>query len=191
VHGGDFALSYLYAMKLFSRVFSAVLGVLMVLPLACKDKDSAVSEQTAISVQEVVKITPDDIDQLSFQEYELSPQVKSIVVDWNGYEQLASSISYLRTADLSFFKSDMELIKTTMADLRIGIPRVLDTRPIQSRLSVVETMILKLQNDLTLDNISKEQQLKAIREVLVAWSNLNLTMNKKLEFESNDAQRPE
>ena len=38
---------------------------------------------------------------------------------------------------------------------------------------------------LKLDNIDKTEQLKAVKELLIAMSNLNLQINKKFELEAN------
>ena len=138
-----------------------------------------------------VKLTKSDVEDLRYEDYALSSEVQKLVVDWTGYKQVAASVSFLKTGDVSFFKSDIEDIKTTIKDLRTGIPQDLNTDAILARLTVAETAFLKLQNDLTLDNISKETKLESIREVLMAWSNLSLIMNKKIEFESNDVDRPE
>ena len=48
-----------------------------------------------------------------------------------------------------------------------------------------------LQNDLTLDNIPEDDKLESIKNFLIAMSNLNFVINKKLEFEENDVGRPE
>jgi hypothetical protein len=112
-------------------------------------------------------------------------------MDWNGYQQVASSVSYLQSADLTYFKTDIEELKTTLKDLREGIPTALKSNSVLSRLTVVETTFLKLQNDLTLDNISKETQLQSVADVLNAWGYLSYIMNKKIEFIENDVSRPE
>ena len=178
-------------MKLTPPTSLVLFGLMILIVFGCKNDPNEPSEQSSESTKEEIRITKKDIDGLNYVDYVLSPQVKTIVVDWNGYQQVASSVSFLKTADLTFFKSEIDVIKSTMDDLRTGVPSALDTKAILSRLTVVETKFLKLQNDLTLDNIAKDTQLESIREVFVAWSNLTFTMNKKLEFESNDAERPE
>ena len=50
--------------------------------------------------------------------------------------------------------------------------------------------MLKLNSLLLLDNISKNEQLQGLKEVFVAFSNLNLQINKKLEFEANNISKP-
>ena len=56
---------------------------------------------------------------------------------------------------------------------------------------VLETKLLKLNNDLVLDNYSKENKLESIKELLISNSNLIYLINKKLEFDKNDVGRPE
>jgi hypothetical protein len=42
-----------------------------------------------------------------------------------------------------------------------------------------------------MDNIEKATKLASVKEVLVAFGNLNLQINKKLEFDANQYFKPE
>jgi hypothetical protein len=59
-----------------------------------------------------------------------------------------------------------------------------------SRVTLVETMILKLNDDLTLTNIEADDKLNSVLEVLIAFSNLNLQIDKKLERDIYDQIEP-
>jgi hypothetical protein len=50
-----------------------------------------------------------------------------------------------------------------------------------SRNSIIETMVLRLNEHLTLDNIDNQLKRESVKEVLIAFSNLNYQINKKLE----------
>ena len=78
-----------------------------------------------------------------------------------------------------------------MSKLKSNIPDVLNTNSIFSRLVVIETKVLKLNDLLILDNIDVNTQLSSIREVLIAFSNLNFRINKLLEFNTYKAIQPE
>lgn len=184
-------MNYIYQMKLIIRPLALLFCAVVLLNYSCKNEAAEVSNGIKTPGQQEVKLSKKDIQALKYEDYALSNELQKLVVDWNGYEQVASSVSFLKTADVSFFKSDIEVIKTTIANLRTGVPTELNTDAVLARLTVVETTFLKLQNNLTLNNITKDTQLESIKEVLVAWSNLTFIMNKKIEFESNDVDRPE
>ncbi|MDC0007246.1 hypothetical protein OAE07_04690, partial [Winogradskyella sp.] len=84
---------------------------------------------------------------------------------------------------LSFFNGDKKLLTDFIADFSKNIPERLQTNPITSRVVIVETKLLKLNENLTLSNIKTTTKLTSIVEVLVAFSNLTLQINKKLEFD--------
>jgi hypothetical protein len=65
------------------------------------------------------------------------------------------------------------------------MPDSIKTAPILSRITALETMILKLNSTLKLDNVDKTEQLRAVKELLIAMSNFNLQINKKFELEAN------
>jgi len=178
-------------MKLKNLVYASLVLLVVFFFSGCK---KAATEKAELAVEEAVpdvKITQEDIAKLDYPKVVLNKSVQNLVMDWNGYQQVASSVSFLESADLTYFKSDIEEIKTTLKDLRSGIPTALKSNSVMSRLTVVETTFLKLQNNLTLGNISKESQLKSVEEVLTAWGFLSYIMNKKIEFIENDVTRPE
>ena len=71
------------------------------------------------------------------------------------------------------------------------LPKGLNTNPISSRVTVVVTTLLKLNDDLTLDNITLQNKRDSVKHLLVAFSNLNFQINKKLERDLFDRINPE
>ena len=94
-------------------------------------------------------------------------------------------VGYLRNADFSFFNGEQSILITFIKDFNTTVPESIKTAPILSRITALETMLLKLNSTLRLDNIDKEAQLKATKEFLVAMSNLNFQINKKFELDAN------
>lgn len=159
---------------------------IMTLLLSCGNdvsSDDAGSEEKGIQKN---PITAKAIDDFEFKDYILSTDGETEVVDWEKYQELSIQVNYLRKADLSFFNGDRELLKKFMDAFRIQLPVNLNTRPISSRMVVVETSVLRLYDNLTLDNIDDQDKLDSIKEVLVAFSNLNYQINKKLERDKYD-----
>ncbi|NRA94403.1 MAG: hypothetical protein HRU26_17335 [Psychroserpens sp.] len=174
---------------MFSR---SVFFILIILSLAsCNTKESTeVKSEDEVIVKNEDVITKKEVQSLSYTEYGLSSDSQKIVIDWQKYQELVTQIDLLKKADVSFYKSEITLITTFLNEFRTEIPQSLSTNEIMARMTVLETKVLKLHSLLVLDNISKEEQIEGIREVLIAYSNLNLQINKKLEFEANNILKP-
>ncbi|WP_299225196.1 hypothetical protein [uncultured Psychroserpens sp.] len=134
-------------------------------------------------------ITQKEIQNIEYQDFGLSKDSKEALNNWQKYQELSNQIDYLKTADLSFFKSEKTELQTFLNDFKTEIPRTIATNEISARILVLETKVLKLNSLLTLDNIKKSDQLKGINEVLIAMSNLNLQINKKFEFDANNISK--
>ncbi|WP_400076001.1 hypothetical protein [Winogradskyella sp. R77965] len=160
-----------------------VLSILCFVLLSCgddKSTDEVVEEQK--TNQEPV-ITEKAIEKFKYKDYALSSESEDAIAEWENYQELAIQISYLKKADLSFFNGDKEELKEFIMDFKTATPKEFLTNPIKSRTAIIETMLLKLNENLTLDNIEKKDKLLSVKEVLIAFSNLNYQINKKLEYD--------
>ncbi|MCT4629550.1 hypothetical protein [Winogradskyella sp.] len=144
------------------------------------DKVLSETENEENSNQKSV-ITAKAIEGFKYTDYVLSPRGKKAVANWEKYNELAIQVDYLKKADLSFFNGDKELLKVFINELKTKIPDALKTNPIVSRTVIIETTLFKLNENLTLNNIKDQLKLESVKEVLVAFSNLNYQINKKLE----------
>lgn len=171
----------------FNLLFCSLLCVILV---SCKTDTQNAEIETVTDKQQSKVITIKDIENLKYNDYGLSNDAKKTVNDWQKYQELNTQIEYLKSADLSFLKSDISLIMAFINDFQAEIPNAANTNEINSRITALETKMLKLNSLLVLDNISKNQQLEGLKEVFVAFSNLNLQINKKLEFEANNILKP-
>ena len=90
----------------------------------------------------------------------------------------------------SFFKDEEAIFKTFINDFKAETPATIKSPAIDSRITVLETKLLKLHDSANLDNIDKKVVLKDIKDLFVAFTNLNLQINKKLEFESQVIEKP-
>jgi len=166
------------------------LSLILFLSIDCSDTRSA-KQESAEETSTVQDITPKTIEDFRYNDYVLSAESDDAVSIWGEFIELSTQINYLKKADLTFFKQEEETLKAFLKEFKENIPESLNTNPIKARILVLETRLLKLHNDLTLDNISKEEQLKSLKNLLEAKSNLNFVINKKLEFEATDVGRPE
>lgn len=130
-------------------------------------------------------ITPKDIESFRFDDYTLSNDSKKALENWQKYQELKEQIEYINKVDFSFFNGEKKVLKAFINDFKTEMPESIKTAPIESRITALETKLLKLNSTLKLDNVDKTTQLSAIKELLIAMSNLNLQINKKFELEAN------
>jgi hypothetical protein len=168
-----------------------VLNILCFILISCGDEKSTTDvTETEITAQKVT-ITSKAIEDFDYTDYALSTESEETLATWEKYKELAIQISYLKKADLSFFNGDKDLLKKFIEEFKLSTPTQLLTNPIISRTVIVETTLLKLNENLTIDNIDGRVKLLTIKEVLVAFSNLNFQINKKLERDVYDKIQPE
>lgn len=136
------------------------------------------------------RITAKDIEKLRYTDYILSADAKDATITWQKYNDLDAQVELLRKGNLSFFRTEKTLLKTYMEDLKKEQPAAVKSPSIDARILVLETQLLKLQSYSTLSNIKKADILKTIKDFLISYANLNLQINKKLEFESQIIEIP-
>lgn len=173
------------------KYFYVFTGLVILSFFSCGDKQSDAKTKADQKSEQTSGITSRNIENFRYNDYVLSMDAEEATSSWAEFVELSEQIEFLKKADLSFFIQDEETLKTFLIEFKESIPEPINTNPINARILVLETRLLKLHNDLTLDNIPKEEQLKSIKNLLEAKSNLNFVINKKLEFEANDVGRPE
>jgi hypothetical protein len=146
--------------------------------VACDENAKSNERDNTVKSQDLTKINAKAIESLNYTDYALSEDAETIINQWEKYQELSIQINYLKKGDLSFFNSDKELLVDFIKELKDNIPESLQTRPISSRVTLVETFLLKLNDDLTLSNIKVEDKLESIKAVLESFSNLNFQINK-------------
>ena len=139
---------------------------------------------------EKLKVNANDISQLKYTEFALSNLSEKSTEDWLKFQELQEEIEILKKGDLSFFKNEKAILQSFFKDLKVEIPESLNINSILVRLSVLETTMFKLEGTSKINNVKKELLLNAIKEVLVAYSNVILQMNKKFEKDSQNVQKP-
>ena len=173
------------------KIKLAIIGIISVLFFSCDD-DKTSSEGTDIETKvQKNPITKKTIELFEYKDYSLSNDSETEVADWKKYQELAIQISYLKKADLSFFNGDKELLKKFINKFKVQIPDTLNTNHITSRIAIVETRILRLNENLTLDNIDDDDKLESVKEIMIAFSNLNYQINKKLVRDKNSKIKSE
>jgi hypothetical protein len=159
--------------------------------LNCK---SDVQNEVAITVEptttDTTKISAKDIAKIKYTEYALSDLTQAKTINWQKFIELSIEIERLKTADLSFFRDDKAILVGFITDLKNEVPESLNTTSILVRLTVIETVFLKLEGLASLSTAKKEDLLAAIKDVLISHTNLIFQINKKFEKESQKIEKP-
>ncbi|RLD28454.1 MAG: hypothetical protein DRI75_06625 [Bacteroidetes bacterium] len=165
-------------------------SLILFLNFSCK-KTSQTSEEILNEISsEKSKVSAKDIDQIKYTEFALSNLSEKSTQDWLKFKELQEEIDILKKGDLSFFEDDKTILQSFFKDLKVEIPESLNIPSILVRLSVLETTVFKLKSTSNINNVNKEILLNAIKEVLVANSNVILQMNKKFEKDSQNIEKP-
>ena len=166
------------------RYLFITMSMVLFVVLGCKKNNASAEALSQSENSQAYKITSRDIDQLKYTDFALSDLADASTKDWLKFRELLSQIDILKKGDLSFFKDDKAILVSFITDLKNEIPEVVNTVSVVVRLSVLETVLFKLEGVSNLNNVNKDVLLKAVKEVLVAHSNLILQINKKFEKES-------
>ena len=163
--------------------------IVFVLFFSCK---KTVSENTENNTSENVNqdITESDIAKLNFIDFILDEKTEKAIEEWVEYYQLQEVIANVKKGDLSFFNDNKKIITTLLKDLKINIPKKVNTSATLARIQVLETKLLKLESLSNLTTTNKEELNNTIKEFFESFSNLNFQMNKKLEKDSRNIQKP-
>ena len=168
--------------------FLSILSVLVIF-FSCK-KPSGNSELNITKTTDSQEITEKDISKLRYTDYILDSRTEDVIVNWIEYTQLQDVINNIRKGDLSFFNNNKKEIKELLNNLKHTIPTEVNTPSIIARITALETKLLKLESLSNLSTTSKPELIATIKEFLVAFSNLNLQMNKKLEADNIIIEKP-
>lgn len=155
----------------------------------CK-KNTENENTKSIEQNNTLGISEKDIENLDYIDYALDKKADTIIQDWTEYLQIQDVTNSVKTGDLSFFNDNTKAIKLLLVALKRNIPEAVKATSIEARLLVVETKLYKLESLSNLSSTGKEELLATIKEFLVAFSNLKLQINKKVEFDSRIIERP-
>ena len=173
------------------RIGLYVLNIFCFMLMSCGDDKSTTEVTESENTNQKTTITAKVIENFDYTDYALSTEGEAALSSWEKYQELAIQISYLKKSDLSFFNGDKDVLKKFIGEFRISTPKQFLTNPIISRTVILETTLLKLNENLTLETIDGRVKLISVKEVLIAFSNLNYQINKKLERDIYDKIEPE
>lgn len=156
---------------------------------SCK-KEQENSELIVVKKNDSLLIKEKDIVKLQYTDYILDDRTGNVVERWLDYTKLQEVINNVKKGDLSFFKGDAQTVRDLLKNLKQTIPYEVNTPSILARIAALETKVYKLESISKLPNSSKSELLELTKELLTAFSNLNLQMNKKLEADNIIIEKP-
>ena len=163
-----------------SKIVSIIIICLLI---SCKNEKPQQTE-TDVVKQSLTLIEKEDLSNLDFIEYLLDENAKRKISSWLKYDELQGKINELKNADLSYFKSDKEVVETLIEEFATTVPEVIDNDAINARILIVQTMYYKLNSTINLSTSTNSELKKSITDLLEAYSNLNFQINKKFEKDS-------
>ncbi len=163
------------------KIGLTLLSICFLMLISCGTDKAKQDKAEAETTNQKTVITEKAIENFNYTDYVLSSSAEKAVANWEKYQELAIQINYLKKADLSFFNGDKDLLRTFIEEFKLALPTNFKTNPIISRMAIIETSLYRLNENLILDNIDDNLKLESVKEVLIAFSNLNYQINKKLE----------
>ena len=157
----------------------------------CKNTNDSNNIDIQNNDTETHKVTAKDIEQIKYTEYVISDLAEEKTKDWLKFQVLLTHIESLKKGNLSFFKDDKTIMQSFITDLNNEIPEALNATAIIVRLSVIETTMFKLNEISNIKAIANQDILDNIKELLIAHNNLILQINKKVEKDSRNIEKPQ
>ncbi|MEP1490469.1 MAG: hypothetical protein ABJK28_18770 [Algibacter sp.] len=159
--------------------------------LSCKDtSETSTGDLVGEEVKSTQVITQIEIAKLKYIDFGLDADAEKLIENWEEYIQIQQLIQNVKLADFSELKENNKVLKTLMKDFKKKMPKPLKSSSILARVMVFETKLFKMESFVNLSNIKKEELGETIKEFLLAFSNLNYQINKKLERDSQNIEKP-
>lgn len=153
-------------------------------------KDKTQQVLTVTKKQDSFTIKKEDLNILDYTDFVLDQNSKRNISGWIKYDELEEKINELKNADVSYFKSDKEVVETLIKEFAETIPEEINTDAINARVLIVQNMYYKLNSGINLPTSTKAELKNSITDMLEAYSNLNFQINKKFEKDSQNIIKP-
>lgn len=173
------------------RLKTLLLLTLCVFLFHCQEDPASKEKPETQAEIDARTISEKDIAALEYTEFHLSQDAQKTITDWQKYKDLNVQVVLLKKTDFTFFNDERTNLLTFIKDLKAEMPKAIRTKPVEARFTALDTKLQKLNSTLHLYNSTKAEKLECIKEFLISVSNLNLQINKKLEFEKNNIIRPD
>lgn len=157
---------------------------------ACKNDTTNTNQEVKSKVSDSLKLTPKEVSKINFKDIGLDSKTNTVISNWQAYLNIVNGIENLKTADFTFFNTDIDVFNSSLKDFENTIPEAINSKPVKARVLVLKTMLYKFHEIESLITSTKNEKLQSIQDVFVALSNLNLQINKKVEKDSQVIIKP-
>ncbi|WP_299884008.1 hypothetical protein [uncultured Lacinutrix sp.] len=158
--------------------------------LTCNEKQQTTKVESKLKTDTTV-LTKIDISKINYIDYGVDTKAKNTLDAWQAYNTIAVAVNGLKSANFDFFKEDNSVFIPTIKELETTIPDKINIDPIQARMLILKTKLLKLEEVINLKTTQKKEKLLVIKEVFEAFSNMTLQINKKFEKEAQSIIKPD
>jgi len=110
---------------------------------------------------------------------------KYVIENWLNYSELSQIINEINNNNLSALTDNKTYLKRFFKGIKNTIPDMIKEPEIISRITVIETDILKFESDLSQSYSDEIQKLKMTKKVNNAFSNLNFQIDMLVEKQKN------
>ena len=166
------------------------LSVIIIVSFFACNKQQEQNVLPVNTIKDSLLIKEKDIAKLIYTDYILDDRTEAIVTNWFEYSQLQNAFTKVKKGDFTFFKNNNKAISELLRNFKQTIPPEVNTPSILVRITSLETKIYKLESILKLSTSTKPEILELTKELFIAFSNLNLQMNKKLEADNIIIEKP-
>lgn len=137
-------------------------------------------------------LTEKELSKLDYVEFALDSRTSKVIDDrgWEAYYQVLEVVTNVKKGDLSFFNDNDEAITLLLDELKESVPNQLNKPATLARIRAFETKLYKLESLSNLHTTTKKELTDTIKEFLVAFSNLNFQMNKRIEKDMQKILKP-
>ena len=105
----------------------------------------------------------------------------SSIVEWINYFELNEFIEQLNSNDYSSLIDNKKFLIRFFKRIKISIPDEINKPEIKSRLTVIETDIMRFESILSNYELENEIKIKMVKKINNSFSNLNFQVDKLLE----------
>ena len=157
---------------------------------SCIDDENTNTQKNNL-IKNKKALTQEMIANFKFTDILLDPKAKVIAQNWSSYQSIEDGINLMKVLNYNFFKTNDAEFNTIFNELNANIPEAFKTQAITSRLLVLQTKLYRFKDELSFSPQLDTTHSIYVKDVFVAFSNLNLQINKKLEKEAQVIIKPE
>lgn len=152
---------------------------------ACKSEINTTTEVVA-NTSTSTKLTKEAISKIKYIEYGIDKKAKVTLDSWQAYNTISSAVDLTKKGDFTFFETDDEVFKTAINEIETTVPPAIDSEPINARILILRTKLLKFREAINLNTSTKKDKLQTLTELFQSFSYVTLQINKKYEKEAQN-----